>query len=303
MKRIDNIRQSLNNQISEKLNIFGILHNIISRTKSSASILKKLSQKTTEKSTYQMQDLIGIRITLYFQEDSIIAQKLLDSMFKNITENNSIDPLTDNTFSASRCNKVFVIPDIESDIISHEILQIEFNENTELSPYQRNIQSTFEVQFRTVLSEGWHEVEHDFRYKHKNSWENFKIETRRMNGIVAMLENCDWTMTEILDSIAYKFYKEKKLEEMIIFKYRIRLSDICIDENLKSKIDDNMFKTIFRYKKEMVFEEIIRRNYALSKITITNITTLTVVILILNDINIEDCDQFKIIKNSLLIRS
>ncbi|MBK7959276.1 MAG: hypothetical protein IPK03_14995 [Bacteroidetes bacterium] len=31
------------------------------------------------------------------------------------------------------------------------------------------VDSTFEVQLRTILSEGWHEIDHDLRYKSINT--------------------------------------------------------------------------------------------------------------------------------------
>ncbi len=56
------------------------------------------------------------------------------------------------------------------------------------------IDSTFELQIRSILSEGWHEVEHDLRYKAKQDWIGNDVESRKLNGIYATLETSEWTM-------------------------------------------------------------------------------------------------------------
>nr|WP_255419996.1 MULTISPECIES: hypothetical protein [Parabacteroides] len=35
----------------------------------------------------------------------------------------------------------------------------------------KNIDSTFKIQVRTTLSEGWHEIEHNMRYKYHHPFQ------------------------------------------------------------------------------------------------------------------------------------
>lgn len=36
------------------------------------------------------------------------------------------------------------------------------------------IDDTFEIQIKTMFFEGWHEIEHDMRYKGEELWKNYK---------------------------------------------------------------------------------------------------------------------------------
>lgn len=75
--------------------------------------------------------------------------------------------------------------------------------------YEDLIDNTYEVQIRTILSEGWHEVEHDLRYKCKEEWNEFKEESRLLNGIYATLESSEWSMLTLFDRLSYSQYKIK----------------------------------------------------------------------------------------------
>ena len=77
--------------------------------------------------------------------------------------------------------------------------------------YEDLIDNTYEVQIRTILSEGWHEVEHDLRYKCKEEWNEFKEESRLLNGIYATLESSEWSMLTLFDRLSYSQYKNKVL--------------------------------------------------------------------------------------------
>jgi ppGpp synthetase/RelA/SpoT-type nucleotidyltranferase len=46
-----------------------------------------------------------------------------------------------------------------------------FEEIKPNNPQYDLVDNTFEIQFRTTLSEGWHEVDHLMRYKCKPDWE------------------------------------------------------------------------------------------------------------------------------------
>ena len=87
------------------------------------------------------------------------------------------------------------------------------------------IDKTFEVQVRTTFSEGWHEVDHDVRYKHKEEWEEHYEFSRELNGIYATLEICDRSMVNLLERLAYKNYKNMQIEAMLRNKFRLRFEN------------------------------------------------------------------------------
>ncbi|WP_202796549.1 hypothetical protein, partial [Thermophagus xiamenensis] len=63
------------------------------------------------------------------------------------------------------------------------------------------IDNTFEVQLRTILSEGWHEVDHSLRYKCKDDWKDYPDQERLLNGIYAALETNDSTLKSLFREI------------------------------------------------------------------------------------------------------
>ena len=106
-----------------------------------------------------MQDLIGIRIALYFSDDVSLCQKIIEKYqtINNISKTD-IDP---DKFSPERLNLVCCMPDDIADQFD-SLLWDEY-------PIDR----TFEIQIRTIFSEGWHEVEHDIRYKSLADWKEY----------------------------------------------------------------------------------------------------------------------------------
>jgi ppGpp synthetase/RelA/SpoT-type nucleotidyltranferase len=83
-------------------------------------------------------------------------------------------PKTDQ-FAVTRHNLIFKIPELHL-------------EDTKKAIGNAPIDETFEIQLRSILSEGWHEVEHDLRYKSKKNWETQDDLSRALNGIIATIE-------------------------------------------------------------------------------------------------------------------
>ena len=76
---MDTIRTNIENRIIPILDKAGMYYRIFSRVKSTSSINRKLSKKAIEyrEKGKKMQDIIGIRIIFYFQEDvNIFYEKL-----------------------------------------------------------------------------------------------------------------------------------------------------------------------------------------------------------------------------------
>ncbi len=131
------------------------------------------------------------------------------------------------------------------------------------------IDNTFEIQIRTVFSEGWHEIEHDMRYKRKDDWIDATTEARAFNGILATLSTCDWSIISLFDQLAYRNYKEHKWEAMFRSKYRLRTTYEPLDENVVRALDENidLAKQLFRVNRQELIEHISKTNGIPKRIT------------------------------------
>ena len=110
----DVVRVDLLSIIEEKLKKAGFYYRIAYRVKAPDSTVNKLQYKDyrrpgTENEDKKMQDLIGIRIMLYFVDDVSICRSLLDTLFAEpgvweTTENNEYE------FKAMKVNGIFKLP-------------------------------------------------------------------------------------------------------------------------------------------------------------------------------------------------
>lgn len=223
----ENILKMLESSINDRLDSAGVFCRVFSRIKSKSSIEKKLKekQKTYDEESKKMQDVFGIRVTLYFLDDEQIAIDLVKSIFTEIPGSHSIDPITKDYFGPVRKNFVFKIEDpstSQSALFDHQY-----------------IDSSFEVQFRTIFSEGWHEVEHDLRYKCKDDWHDEDLLYRQLNGQLAALETSDWAILKIFDELAYKKYKLKEWNSFFRNILRIRFEDLSFSDEVINCINLN----------------------------------------------------------------
>ena len=172
-----------------------------------------------------MQDLFGIRIAAYFQDDQAICRRIVEDQFSvvSVTEDRP-DP---NTFSPTRLNLICKLP-----LSCRQEMPTGFFEDYP-------IDSTVEIQLRTVFSEGWHEVEHDLRYKAKADWNSSADLSRALNGIFATLITCDWSMLNIFDELAYRKYREKDWTAMLKNKLRIHVEEPPLSPELCVLFDDH----------------------------------------------------------------
>lgn len=237
--RIANI---LKKKIEKKLSGIGLLCRVFARAKTIEALNIKIN-KDPEK--YQpngklIQDLYGVRVALYFPDDNEIAQEAIKILFSYDCNSSTIDKPDSNSFSATRCNLIFKLPE-------------ELIRDSSILASNNLIDKTFEVQLRTILSEGWHEVDHDLRYKCLGDWSDSDDLSRALNGIYASLETSDWGMMKLFDELSYRHYKKKEWSAMIRNKFRLRLdsnaplsSEICkiFDEN------ENVAKEIFRVDRD-----------------------------------------------------
>ena len=279
-------------QIEHVMDASGIQYRVFCRIKKLESIKRKMERKAQRyiSEGKKMQDILGIRVVLYFIEDIPICIELFKETFRMVSM--EYDEPDSETFRPQRINMVFSFPD-GSTCVPEEMTD------------KCLIDNTFELQIRTIFSEGWHEVEHDVRYKYKNDWEDELQMSRDLNGIFAVLEMCDNNMVGILDNVAYSKYKKKSWEAMMRNRFRLRFTTKPLSSTVQKIMDEdqNIAKFIFRFSKveltrlfrltnvEISFDNAVflinafcLKNQQLEKLTSTNLLK------IIQDINYHPCE-------------
>ena len=130
--------------------------------------------------------------------------------------------------------------------------------------YLEFIDSTYEIQIRTILSEGWHEVEHDLRYKCKEDWEGLLEDSRHLNGIYATLENAEWSMLTLFERLAHSHYKKQNWNSMLRNKMRIRFTNSSLSDDLISYLNNNplIAKQLFRVNRGKAISLMLEKGFA-----------------------------------------
>ncbi|MCU4639319.1 nucleotidyltransferase family protein [Acinetobacter courvalinii] len=282
------ILNDVTRQIDTEFNKIGLLYRLFGRVKSPDSLKNKIEMNPGKYQSdihgKKIQDVIGLRITLYFTDDVEIAIEILKKIFTWNKESSNIDGYSQNTFDATRCNLIFALP--------KELC---------LTPYLDDeglCDNTFEIQIRTVFSEGWHEVEHDLRYKHKDDWNDFEDSYRTLNGFLASLETVDWGILQLLSDLTWKHYKAQNWEAMLRNKMRVRISKPKekLDTQILDILNDDpngIGKKIFRSNRKMILNFIFE-----NKIQIP--LTLNNLIYIINEIEQLDSNLTKITPTVIL---
>ena len=99
----ESILRSMAGRLTSGLEKCGLYYRLFTRTKTAASTRSKLLAKGY-KDGKKMQDLFGIRIVAYFQDDQAICRRIIEDRFSvvSVTEDRP-DP---NTFSPTRLNLI-----------------------------------------------------------------------------------------------------------------------------------------------------------------------------------------------------
>ena len=206
------IADKLELQIFQHLNQCGLMFRLFSRVKTTSSLHHKMQIKGDSYRTgkSKIQDMIGLRIVLYFQDD-VDALAFFYSCGDVVKS--SVDEFDSSTFRPQRLNLTCNLP-------------AEFMEDfrkalpEEFADY---IDNTYEIQIRTIFSEGWHEVEHDLRYKCKEDWEGCESYSRVLNGVIATLETAEWNMKSLFDQMARTNFQNKNYQAMLRNKMHLRI--------------------------------------------------------------------------------
>ncbi len=251
MKNINSeaVLKDITRQISKKLDDVGLMFRIFSRAKNPASLQKKLESDPDYGQKKKLQDLIGVRVVLYFNDDIDTVREILSTEFVERSQDVSIDEFKNDEFKALRYN---IIYQLKSDQI------VTLN----LAKDESKIDTTFELQIRTIFSEGWHEVEHDLRYKCKADWSGFDQQSRRLNGVYASLETSEWTMIKIFDELAYSHYKNREWSAMFRQKFRLKFIESTLNKNLLKIFEDTeLVKRFFRLDRSKLIMDMNSKDF------------------------------------------
>ncbi len=224
--------------IEGPLNRCGIYHRIFYRVKSEDSIVTKLTNVSKNYNAYhKMQDLIGLRIVLYYVDDIKICKDLIEREFPECEW--AVSSQTTSEFKSMKTNGVMSLPKYIADRISPQTWELP-------------IDKTFEVQIRTMAFEGWHEIEHDMRYKYTKMWEHDESRhyARKLNSVLATLELCDDSIISMLEEMGHTYYKEKDWNSMIRCHYHLRITPDDLHPQLQEILDGNISIGKFIYKLE-----------------------------------------------------
>lgn len=235
----DVISRDIEKELSALFDKCGLYYRIFCRCKSADSAAAKIQLKKYEETGRKMQDLIGVRIALYFKDDIDICVELLKnhcSIIEMVRDEENSD-----TFSPMRLNLVCQLPESVASSLSSTL-------------WEFPIDKTFEIQVRTIFSEGWHEVEHDLRYKNKADWADHMDLSRNLNGILATLETCDWAIINVLDCLAYQKYKNRDWNAMLRNHLRMHLQNDPLSPPIADLFDhDNgLAKEFFRIDRKAI---------------------------------------------------
>lgn len=257
----DTTLQVLQDEVEASIVRLGIMYRIFGRAKSEPSLKKKVAEKGYKPGGRLLQDLIGIRVVVYFPEDCEVVQRAVSGRFEVAGE--SVDVPGTDEFGPRRLNIVLRPP-------SHL-----WRVQTDGWP----IDGTFELQIRTVLSEGWHEVEHDLRYKCAGDWAPVPEKLRKLNGTLAAIETAEWAMTSLLDGLAYHHYRARNWEAMLRHKFRLRLQGARLTSGVRELLDQDhsLGKRLWRADRSRLIDAVIASGIAIPW-TLDNLVHLIVAV-------------------------
>ncbi|WP_241904759.1 GTP pyrophosphokinase family protein [Vibrio cyclitrophicus] len=171
------------------------------RVKEEKSFLEKVVRKSYDKPFEQMEDIAGVRVICYYNEDLVLIEKIIKEQFVVLSQSNKSKELEDDQFGYTS---------------NHYIVQLKADWLK--APNYRNLDGLkIEIQVRTILMHAWAAISHKLLYKSENDVpKEFK---RKLNRLSALIELAD----EQFDQI-----KNLKVEYQ---------TNVVVDENLSLNAD------------------------------------------------------------------
>jgi len=173
-------------------------HSVTSRVKDRESLEKKIKKNNNKyKSLLDITDVLGIRITTYFEDDISRISDLIEEEF-DIDKDNSIDKRT------------LLEPDRFGYLSLHHIVSLS-SMRGKLVENKRFIKLKIEIQTRSILQHAWAEIEHNLGYKKEQAIP--KVIRRRFSRLAGLLELADQEFINIkTDLQTYENSLENKIK-------------------------------------------------------------------------------------------
>ena len=244
------VEQDLKRIISDRMEQCGLYFRCFSRIKTAASMESKFERKDYNQG-HKLQDLIGVRINLYFDDDISICQNIMANTFDVV--NWSTSKREEDEFKPQKLNGVFRLP---------AYLKAEISPQT----WDMCIDDTFEIQIKTMFFEGWHEVEHDMRYKGEELWSHYPGFSRYFNSILATLELCDKSMVTLFEDLGHALYKSGRWSDMVKSHFRLKLGEAQLYPEVEKILNEDMVNTenlakrIFRTPRPVLIGQLLAKS-------------------------------------------
>ncbi|MCC8103484.1 MAG: hypothetical protein LIP11_14910 [Clostridiales bacterium] len=244
------VESDLKQIITDRMEQCGLYFRVFSRIKTAASMARKFEQKEYG-GDRRVQDLVGVRINLYFDDDVEICRHIMEQTFEVVDWSTS--ERSEDEFKPIKLNGVFLLPEYLKDEISADT-------------WEMGIDDTFEVQIKTMFFEGWHEIEHDMRYKGEELWVNYSGFSRYLNSILATLELCDKSMMTLFEDLGHTLYKDGRWSDMIKSHFRLKMSDASLYPEVQELLDSDsengnkLAKKIYKTRRIVLIDQLLKRS-------------------------------------------
>ncbi len=242
------VEVELRHLLEERLKQSGLYYRLFSRIKTSESLERKYQIKDYNQNK-KIQDLIGLRIDVYFEDDLRICKQMLERMFSLVEWAESEQKEVE--FKPVKINGVFRLP---------EYLRSQISEKT----WDMCIDTTMEIQIKTVFFDGWHEIEHDMKYKGADLWGDRRSFSRYFNSILATLELCDKSLVTLFENLGHDLYKDGNWLGMMKAHYRLKMDERPLYPELEQLLDhdhseNNLGKLLFKTPRRVLVEELLKQ--------------------------------------------
>ena len=240
------VEVELKHLIEDRLKQSGLYYRIFSRIKTADSLARKYQIKSYHEGK-KIQDLIGLRIDVYFEDDLRICRRMMEQLFSLVewseSKKNEVE------FKPVKINGVFRLPDY---------LKKQISEDT----WDMCIDDTIEIQLKTVFFEGWHEIEHDMKYKGGELWSGKNSFARYFNSILATLELCDKSLVTMFENLGHDLYKEGNWAGMMKAHYRLKMEERQMYPELEQLLNEdrsenNLGKQLFKTSRQALVDELL----------------------------------------------
>ena len=242
------VEVELKHLVEERLKQSGLYYRLFSRIKTADSLERKYQIKDYNEEK-KIQDLVGLRVDVYFEDDLRICRRMLEQIFSLVEWAESEQKEVE--FKPVKINGVFRLPYYLKQQISPET-------------WDMCIDDTVEIQIKTVFFEGWHEIEHDMKYKGGELWIGKDRFSRYFNSILATLELCDKSLVTLFENLGHDLYKERNWPGMMKAHYRLKIDETPMYPELQVLLDEdrsehNLGKKLFKTPRQVLVDELLKQ--------------------------------------------